>query len=189
MAEGYQETERRKPSRYPLDCFRYYEPGKGSRYAEVIAENPSEERESGDSKRVTKKLTISGELSFRSLIEAAVKFTFDRATWSDSDKATGGRGAASATGFQGAASATGGRGAASATGGRGAASATGEKSVAMACGYEGKARACLGSWIVLAERDDDYNILNMRCAVIDGETLKPDTYYTLKNGEFVESEE
>ena len=29
----------------------------------------------------------------------------------------------------------------------------------------------------------------MRCAVIDGEILKPDTYYTLKNGEFIEAKE
>ena len=182
---------------YPLDCLGYYEPGLGSRYAEVIAENPSEERD-GDSKRVTKKLTIGGELSFRGLIEAAVKFTFDRATWKDSDKATeereaasatGDYGAASATGWKGAASATGDYGAASATGGKGAASATGEESVAMASGRDGKAKACLGSWIVLAERDREWKIKGMRCAVIDGETLKPDTYYALKDGEFVEVED
>ena len=163
---------------YPLDCLGYYEPGLGSRYAEVIAENPLDERDN-DSKRVTKKLSIGGELSFRGLIEAAVKFTFDRAIWSDSDKATGDYGAASATGFQGAASAT---------GGKGAASATGEDSVAMASGQNGKAKACLGSWIVLAERDRNWKIQGMRCAVIDGEILKPDTYYTLQNGEFVKAE-
>jgi hypothetical protein len=218
---------------YPLDCFDYYRPGDGSRYSTVEAANPSDERK-GDSKRVTKKLTIGGELTFRGIIEAAVKFTFDRATWNDSDKATaereaasatgdygaasatggkgaasatGGKGAASATGdygaasatgFQGAASATGGKGAASATGDYGAASATGDygaasatgkESVAMACGRYGKAKACLGSWIVLAERNDDWEIITMRCAVIDGEILKPDTYYTLKNGEFIEAKE
>ena len=190
---------------YPLDCLGYYEPGLGSRYAEVIAENPLDERDN-DSKRVTKKLSIGGELSFRGLIEAAVKFTFDRAIWSDSDKATGDYGAASATGdygaasatgdygaasatgFQGAASATGDYGAAYATGGKGAASATGEDSVAMASGQNGKAKACLGSWIVLAERDRNWKIQGMRCAVIDGEILKPDTYYTLQNGEFVKAE-
>ena len=154
---------------YPLDCLGYYEPGLGSRYAEVIAENPLDERDN-DSKRVTKKLSIGGELSFRGLIEAAVKFTFDRAIWSDSDKATGDYGAASATG------------------GKGAASATGEDSVAMASGQNGKAKACLGSWIVLAERDRNWKIQGMRCAVIDGEILKPDTYYTLQNGEFVKAE-
>ena len=206
---------------YPLDCLRYYEPGLGSRYAEVTAEDPLDQRDD-DSKRVTKKLTVGGELSFRGLIEAAVKFTFERATWSDSDKATGFQGAASATGGKGAASATGdygaasatgdygaasatgdygaasatgGRGAASATGFQGAASATGdygaasatgEKSVAMACGRFGKAKACLGSWIVLAERDSDWNITDMRCAIVDDVTIKANTYYTLKDGEFVE---
>ena len=57
----------------------------------------------------------------------------------------------------------------------------------MACGYRGKAKACLGSWVVLAERNNDWEIIGMKCAQIDGETLKPDTYYTLKNGEFVEA--
>ena len=149
---------------YPLDCFGYYAPGLGSRYAEVVAENPTNESDN-DSKRVTKKLSIGGELTIRGLVDAAIKFTFDRATWS---------------------------GAASATGDRGAASATGRESVAMSCGPEGRASASLGSWIVVAEREwNDYQnlyiIKGMRCAKIDGETLKANTYYMLVNGEFVEA--
>lgn len=31
-------------------------------------------------------------------------------------------------------------------------------------------------------------IVAVRTAVVDGETIKPDTWYTLKNGEFVEVE-
>lgn len=152
---------------HPLNCFNYYAPGEGGHYAEVTAENPTDETEN-DTKRVTKKLHIGAELSLGGLVDAAVKFVFDRAEWSEGDKATGNQGAASATGDQGAAS------------------ATGEKSVAMSCGYEGKAKASIGSWIVLAERDDDYNIVGMQCARIDGETLKSDTYYTLKGGKIIE---
>jgi len=90
---------------HPLDVFGYYEPA-GSRFAEVEAENPTDEKDS-DTKRVTKKLTVKAELSFKGLIDAAVKFVFDRATSENSDRATGYQGAASATGYQGAASATG----------------------------------------------------------------------------------
>ena len=71
---------------HPLDCFGYYAPGLGSRYAEVTAEDPSDQNDS-DSKRVTKKLSVGGELSIHGLVEAAVSITFERATWSDYDKA------------------------------------------------------------------------------------------------------
>ena len=172
--------------KHPLDCFGYYTPGSGSVYAEVSAENPTEEKDD-DTKRVTKKLHIGAELTLSSLTQAALKFVFDRATWIDGDKATGNRGAASATGNRGAASATGNRGAASATGDQGAASATGDESVALSTGYMGRAKAASGSWIVLAERDDNGHILGMRCAKIDGEVLKPNIFYTLLDGEFVEA--
>ena len=114
--------------------------------------------------------------------QGAASATGDRGAAS----ATGYHGAASATGDWGAASATGYQGAASATGDRGAASATGEESVAMASGYMGKAKASAGSWIVLAERNDDGEILTMRCAKA-GEEVSADTYYRLVNGEFVEA--
>ena len=104
--------------------------------------------------------------------------------------ATGYQGAASATGDQGAASATGTRGAASATGDQGAASATGEDSVALAAGYRGKALGALGCVICCVERGEwngeTYPILAAKAAVVDGEIIKADTWYTLKNGEFVE---
>ena len=227
---------------HPLDCFGYYAPGNGSVYAEVSAENPTEEK-GDDTKRVTKKLHIGAELTLSSLTQAALKFVFDRATWVNGGKATGDRGAASATGdwgaasatgdwgaasatgdrgaasatgdrgaasatgdrgaasatgdwgaasatgYRGAASATGCQGAASATGDWGAASATGDESVALSTGYMGRAKAASGSWIVLAERDDNGHILGMRCAKIDGEVLKPNIFYTLLDGEFVEAKD
>jgi hypothetical protein len=221
---------------YPLDCFGYYQPA-GSRFAEIEAEDVSDETNPGDSKRVTKKIMIKSELSLKELIEAAVKFTFDKAVWTDDDKATGDRGAASATGHRGAASATGHRGAASATGYRGAASATGDRgaasatgdrgaasatgyrgaasatgyrgaasatgdqgaasvkgdnSIALASGIEGKASGALGCWIVLAEwgqdENDKWKIKAVKSVQVDGEKIKPDTFYRLRKGEFVEEE-
>ena len=104
--------------------------------------------------------------------------------------ATGERGAASATGLQGAASATGLQGAASATGWYGAASATGEESVAAALGIDSKAKGALGCWLVLAEwaQDDEYNWhrTDVQCFKVDGEAIKPNIWYELKNGELVE---
>ena len=106
--------------------------------------------------------------------------------------ATGDRGAASATGNQGAASATGDLGAASATGNQGAASATGKAGVALAAGYECKAMGALGCAICCVERGEwdgeTYPIVAVKAAIVDGEKIKADTWYCLKNGEFVEVE-
>ena len=106
--------------------------------------------------------------------------------------ATGDQGAASATGDRGAASATGYQGAASATGYRGAASATGKAGVALAAGCECKAMGALGCAICCVERGEwdgnTYPIIAVKAAIVDGETIKPDTWYRLENGEFVEVE-
>ena len=112
--------------------------------------------------------------------------------WSGAASATGWSGAASATGERGAASATGELGAASATGWSGAASATGTGCVALACGPASKALGFLGNAIVCCERGpwdgETYPLLAIKAAIVDGETIKADTWYTLKNGEFVEVE-
>ena len=104
--------------------------------------------------------------------------------------ATGDLGAASATGYRGAASATGYQGAASATGDRGAASATGKSSVAVSTGINGKAMGAIGCAICLVERGEwdgeTYPIVSVKAAIVDGQSIKADTWYTLKNGEFME---
>ena len=105
--------------------------------------------------------------------------------------ATGDQGAASATGDHGAASATGYQGAASATGDHGAASATGRAGVALAAGAECKAKGALGCAICVVERGEwdgeTYPIINIKAAIVDGTTIRADTYYTLHNGELVEA--
>ena len=121
--------------------------------------------------------------------------------------ATGYKGASSATGYKGASSATGDYGASSATGNCGASSATGYKgassagdpeSVAVAWGYHGKAKGVLGSYLVLADwegDEDDYwhqNLWQLKGAKmvqVDGKDIKPDTFYTMRNGEIIEAED
>ena len=100
--------------------------------------------------------------------------------------ATGESGAASATGESGAASATGWRGAASATGERGAASATGKGCVAMATGFYGRVMGEIGNAVVCVERNANGDITSILSAIVDGETLKPGVWYTVKNGKWVE---
>ena len=79
------------------------------------------------------------------------------------------------------------------TGDQSAASATGEESVAAALGTDSKAKGALGCWIVLAElrRDENFNWhrKDVQCFKVDGETVKPNTWYTLKDGRPVEVDE
>ena len=112
---------------------------------------------------------------------------------------TGYRSVAMSTGDQSVAVNVGSRSTATSTGNRStvtnagyhsAAEVGGGESVAMVTGYKSKAKAGLGSAIVIAERGDwngeTYPLINIRAAIVDGEKIKADIWYTLRNGEFVE---
>lgn len=68
----------------------------------------------------------------------------------------------------------------------------GEKSLAIAIGHESKAKGSLGCWIVLTECDEYngecYPIKDVKVVKVDGEQIKPDIYYELKNGVVVRAE-
>ena len=66
------------------------------------------------------------------------------------------------------------------------AATSGKDSVAVAWGYKSKAKGAIGSYIVLSEFSDNGDLLNARMAKVDGEAIKADTFYMLKDGEFVE---
>jgi hypothetical protein len=193
---------------YPLDVFEYYAPGNMSRYCEVDLDDVSDKKSNKDSMRCGKKIAVKAEIGIAGLVKAAVKYTMEKAIPENSKhatgrqgaasatgdqgaaSATGDQGAASATGWQGAASATGWQGAASATGDQGAASATGTESVAAALGIDSKAKGALGCWIVIAEWESDekfnWHRKDVQCFKVDGENIKSDTWYKLKNGVLVE---
>jgi hypothetical protein len=65
-----------------------------------------------------------------------------------------------------------------------------KNSVAMGIGIYCEAKASLGNWIILAESEKDkkgdWNIIFIKSAQVDGKKIKADTFYTLKNGKFVE---
>ena len=118
--------------------------------------------------------------------------------------ATGTYGASSATGDYGASSATGTCGASSATGYCGASSAEDKDAVAVAWGYKSKAKGVLGAFLVFAdweytgsEDDTEYDRNNQSAWVlngakmvqVDGENIKPNTWYTIENGEIAEVSE
>ena len=192
---------------HPLDCLGYYPPNT-SVYHEVEQTGEfSSDSGSRDSKIASTKIKIGAKLSIAGLVQAAIDFTKSKTvTMQDAtgDKgassATGNYGASSATGDKGASSATGDYGASSATGNCGASSATGYKgassadnstAVAVAWGYESKAKGCIGAHIVCAEwkydnLNNDWVFVGAKMSIVDGVKIKADTYYTLRDGEFVE---
>ena len=198
----------------PMDVLGYYPPS-DSRYC-IIESSGQEDRDGGDSKVATSKIHISAEIGLKGLIEAGVKFILDKVNWKDNKESnTGDRSAATSTGDQSAATntgdqsaaantgdqsaatstgnwsaatSTGDQSAATSTGDRSAAIVSGKGSVAMAIGYKSKAKGSLGCWIVLAEQNDNYEIINVQSIKVDGEKIKADTFYTLVNGEFIETE-
>ena len=101
---------------------------------------------------------------------------------------TGDRSAATNTGDWSAATNTGDRSAATNTGDWSAATVEGKESIAIVTGYKSKAKGSIGCWIVLAERDEDMHILGVQAVCVDGNTIKPDTFYMLSDGEIVETD-
>ena len=175
---------------YPLDCLGYYSPNK--RVYHVVEQSGEISRHSDD----TKVASTKAEINIAGLVKAAIEYTMKRVN--PEAKADERQGASSATGYKGASSATGDYGASSATGYKGASSAGDSESVAVAWGYHGKAKGVLGSYLVLADwegDEDDYwhqNLWQLKGAKmvqVDGKDIKPDTFYTMRNGEIIEAED
>ena len=169
----------------PLDTFRYYAPT-DSRYCEVDVDDNGE-RSSDDSKVCGKHIRIGAEIGLKGVINAGVRFVFDKCESATEECASGWRGNAAASGWSGNAAASGVSGTASVTGPYGKASALGEQCLAVAWGQDSLARGAVGNWIVVSERDDDGNIIDAKIVKVDGDTIKADTWYKLANGEIVEA--
>ena len=196
----------------PLDTLRYYRPG-DSRYCEVEIEDNGQ-RSSYDSKVCGKHIKIGAEIGLKGVINAGVRFVFDKCESATEENASGNLGNAAASGDSGNAAASGWRGNAAASGNLGNAAASGERGNAAASGWSGTAvvtgfagratalgeqclavawgedslaRGTVGNWIVVSERDDDGNIIDVKIAKVDGDTVKADTWYKLVNGEIMEA--
>ena len=115
------------------------------------------------------------------------------ATAGESGAATAGESGAATAGDCGAATA--GESGAATAGDCGAATSrgtvsVGKNGVALCRGNGVKAKGGLGSLIVIAEEcDTNYGIKEWKAAVVDGDEIKPDVWYKLENGEFVETSE
>ena len=185
----------------PLDCFNYYSPGQ-SVYHEVEQSGELSRNNDGDSKVASSKIKIGARLDIAKIVRLHFDFIKSRTTFENTDpkQASAGENGAASAGENGAASA-GAYGAASA-GLNGAASAgaygaavskgsavVGKNGIACVRGNNCKVKGGLGAILVIAEENDyDNDIKEWKAFVVDGEKVKADTYYALKDGEIVDAE-
>ena len=202
----------------PLDVFKYYAPGKMSRYCEVNLDDVSDQM-SNDSKRCGKKISVKAEIGIAGLVRAQIQYVNEHTTMKHTDPkhatagdfgaATAGKYGAAKAGESGAATAgdfgaaTAGKYGAATAGKYGAATAgeygaatsrgyvsVGENGCGLVRGENVKIKGGMGAILVIAvENDADYGIKEWKAFVVDGENIKPDTWYKLKNGDLVEVSE
>ena len=161
---------------YPLDCFSHYAPN-GSVYHEVEQDGDIDRKDDG-TKIASTKIKIGARINIAGIVKAAIEYTMSRTkkkASKDDDY-----GASSATGY------------------KGASSADHKDAVAVAWGYRGRAKGVLGSHLVLADWEGDdsqywkpryWELKGAKMVQVDGKDIKPDTWYTMKNGEIVEWDE
>ena len=172
----------------PLDCFAYYSPVE-SVYHEVEL-NGEISKANDDTKIASRKIKIGAQLNIAGLVKAQFEYVKENTTTENTDPKTanaGDWGAANA-GNYGAANA-GDYGAAISRG----SSAVGENGVALVRGessYGNKVKGGIGSILIFVlEKEGTYEIEDWEAVVVDGKTIKPNTWYKLENGKIVEAEE
>lgn len=149
----------------PLDVLRYYPMRDGNRYFSAEAGGKIDRAENEDSKIASSELILKAEIGLKGLIKAHFEYTRKKAE----------------TGTNGGDSSN-------LAGGDMSNLAGGDS--ALVVGRNGcKAKGGFDSVIVLTEwkwHRDAYIPTCVKAEIVDGDRIKADTWYTLKNGEFVE---
>ena len=135
-------------------------------------------KNNNDTKVASSKIKIGARLSIVGLVKAAIEYTKER-VYPESDSNSD-CGASSATGY------------------KGSSEAKDPCSIAVAWGYHGKVKGVLDSFLVLADwegnenhywKQSEWNLKGAKMVRVDGDKIKPDTWYTMVNGEVIEVKE
>ena len=184
----------------PLDVLDYYplvdEDGNMTEFAEVEAlDNPVTD---DNKKYCSKKLKIGAKISFAKLVQAEINFKSKKTgetktkTTSKNNAQIGSSCDSERIGSSGDFAQIGSSGNSAKIGSSGDLARIGSsgKNCVICCAGNGcKARGKIGSWITLSEWaivNGDMTPVCVKTEKIDGERIKEDTFYMLKNGEFVE---
>ena len=168
----------------PFDVLDYYDlvnsDGSFNDFAEVKA--LGEVKTDDDKKFCTTKLKLGAKLTFAGFVKACVDFVIEK-TKTETDN--GSSGDYAKIGSSGDSAKIGSSGYSAQI------DSTGNDSVICCAGHGSAVKAKVGSWITLAEwkRNDEkgrWVPVCVKTEFVDGERIKADTWYTLKDGEFVE---
>ena len=162
--------------KYPLDVFGYYPPAK-SRFCAVEGFGKVS-NDTDDTKIAVSDLKVKAEIGIAGIVKAAIEYTRNRCT----NKCNTEEGKPATAGSYGAATA-GDNGAATSRG----KSCTGKHGISVARGNDVKVRGGMGAILVIAEEEKErYEIASWKVVSVDGDKVKPDTWYKLQNGELIE---
>ena len=181
--------------KFPLDVLEYYplvdEKGNISVFAEVEA--LGEAKTDDGKKYCTERLKIGNEITFAELVQASI----DEGNMENRYGAQiGSSGEYARIGSSGDWARIGSSGEYARIGSSGDGAqiiSEGKNSVVCCAGANSLVKAKKGSWITLSEwgnnDEGEYVPIFVKTMQVDGETIKEDTFYRLKNGEFVEVED
>ena len=161
----------------PLDVFRYFAPNKSRYFACLVGGTVDED--TADSKIASSELELKAEIGTPGLVKAHIEYVKAHTTTEHTDhkQATAGDYGAATAGDRGAATSRG-----SVT--------VGVNGTGLVRGNGVKIRGGLGAILVIAEEEENsYDLAHWKAVVVDGKTVKADTWYKLMNGELVEAEQ
>ena len=148
----------------PFDCLDYYPlVGNNGELIEVAEVEALDKVVRNGNKRASKKIKIGAKLSFQNFLRLGIQCIIESTKPSTS-------GNSAKIGSSGYCAQIG---------------SSGNSAVVSAIGANSMIKAKIGSWITLAEYDEKRKPICVKSAMIDGENLLPDVFYTLRNGEFV----
>lgn len=181
----------------PFDTLNFYDlvdkNGTFSDFAEVEALDPPVVGSGG--KFATKKLHIGAKLNFAGFVKACIDYTKEQ-TINNMPKSyitTGDSAQIGSSGYSAQIGSSGDSAKIGSSGNSAQIDSSGEDSVICCAGNGSAVKAKAGSWITLAEWEysDEKGRYIPHCVkteYVDGEKIKADTWYRLKNGKFVEAE-
>ena len=161
----------------PIEVWDYYDM-LNSRFAEV-EQSGKIDKEDNSTKVCSSKIKISAELKLADIIKLGVEWIKDVTSpykVKTTDKLVDNSGYSAQIGSSGDYAKI---------------DSTGEDSVVMCAGNKSRAKAKVGSWITLAEWEwndekNRYVPVCVKTEYVDGDRIKADTWYQLKDGEFIE---
>ena len=170
----------------PMEVWDYYDM-LNSRFAEV-EQSGKIDKEDNSTKVCSSKIKISAELKLADIIKLGVEWIKDVTSpykVKTTDKLVDNSGDSAKIGSSGDSAKIGSSGYSAQI------DSTGEDSVVMCAGNKSRAKAKVGSWITLAEWEwndekNRYVPVCVKTEYVDGDRIKADTWYQLKDGEFIE---